>query len=114
MNKFPVSRMMVVVLGLFLGGRVERAQADDQARNLYQQTVKAAVWVRCGEGSGSGWVADRKRKLIVTNHHVVEDQDEARIYFPVWTDGDLVVEKSAYAKMRHLRARVIDIDISRD
>eukprot|EP00913_Durusdinium_trenchii_P022852 g21456.t1 len=61
------------------------------------------VFMRDGKsvGIGTGWVLDAERKLIVTNHHVVDmngPPSELRLYFPVKQNGEWVVDDSYYVR----------------
>jgi tetratricopeptide (TPR) repeat protein len=47
-------------------------------------------------GWGSGWVVDRDRKLLVTNHHVVGLARKAKVYFPVTEGKHVVTERNRY------------------
>lgn len=50
-------------------------------------------------GRGTGWVVDPKRRLIVTNHHIVDSNgpaDRLDVYFPVKVDGKWVNKLSYY------------------
>ncbi|MBY0523527.1 MAG: serine protease [Gemmataceae bacterium] len=90
-------------------------RAADETKGLYQKVLRATCWVKVpGVGTGSGWVVDLERKLVVTNHHVVENEDKVTIIFPVFKNGKLVVEKTAYADERGVRGKVLDTDVARD
>jgi S1-C subfamily serine protease len=45
---------------------------------------------------GTGWLVDRNRKLLVTNHHVVGDGLSVKVYFPIIEQGQLVSERNRY------------------
>ena len=84
---------------------------------LYRQLLPSVAFVRNSAGSGSGWILDTKRKLLVTNHHVVIDskgivQDEVQLFFPHYgPDGRLIAEKKYYldrASRLAIKGRVID------
>src|SRR5204863_375339 len=80
------------------------AEAIDPAQ-LYQQTLRGVVLVLVDDGSGSGWLIDRERRLIVTNHHVAGTSDEIRVYFPRFENGELVTSRAAYVQKRGLRGQ---------
>ena len=50
---------------------------------IYQTLLKSTAFIVVSGGRGSGWIVDRKRKLVITNHHVVEQSRTAKVYFPV-------------------------------
>jgi tetratricopeptide (TPR) repeat protein len=91
------------------------AAGELQAKEVYQRTLRATAWVRTPDGSGSGWVLDRGRRLLITNHHVAGGADEVLVHFPARRDGRVVAEKAEYlAKDPGVRGRVLDSDPGRD
>lgn len=63
----------------------------------YAVAVLDVGWVHARpDGIGTGWIVDRKRKLLVTCRHVVGEQKKVEVFFPASRDGTLVSEKSAY------------------
>src|SRR5437879_556889 len=108
----------VAVFAAVLALSVGRALADGASKNVYRQTLKSTAWLvvpyENGTGWGTGWVVDAKEKLLVTNHHVVEDRDKVYVIFPEYKDGRLVVERSEYKDNRGYRAKIIDTDVTRD
>jgi tetratricopeptide (TPR) repeat protein len=96
---------------------MEAAGAGPQSRDrsVYQKTLKAVVLIHVGPGAGSGWVVDRDRKLIVTNHHVISTAESVRVYFPAWKDGQLITEPAHYLKKeKPVVGTVVDSDPSVD
>jgi tetratricopeptide (TPR) repeat protein len=98
------------------------AQAETGA-DLYQQTLRGTAWVITpAKGKGTGWVVDRRRKLLVTNYHVVADHETVDVVFPVRRDGRLVTERTYYTEnLRELQragravsGRVVRKDGARD
>ncbi len=115
MNTRTVPALLVISLLVNLAGQVPAVRADDRAKSLYQRTLRATAYVECrGVGAGTGWVVDRAKGLLVTNHHVVEDQTSVFVLFPIYKDGRLMVEQSAYKNERGLRGKVLDTDVPRD
>lgn len=49
-----------------------------------------------GVGSGTGWVLDAERRLVITNHHVIEGAKTINVYFPVKRKGEWVNELRYY------------------
>jgi tetratricopeptide (TPR) repeat protein len=95
------------------------APAEEAARKVYQQALRATALVLVktptGVASGTGWIADRGGRLLVTNYHVVEAQDTVLICFPVYRKGRVVAERGFYAAhARPIRGKVIDGDPRRD
>src|SRR4029079_124364 len=49
-----------------------------------------------GLSMGTGWVVDVRRRLVVTNHPVVDGVDVVRVGFPIMKDGRVVNDKSSH------------------
>jgi regulator of sirC expression with transglutaminase-like and TPR domain len=105
-----------VLAALIVAAHACQARAGElRAKEIYQHTLRSAAWVRTDEGSGSGWVLDRANRLLVTNHHVVGNNDAVRVYFPVVRDGRVLAEKAEYLdKVKPVVGRVLDSDPGRD
>jgi tetratricopeptide (TPR) repeat protein len=107
-------------LGLwFLAASSGGTFADEPAKAVYQKLLHATACIEKPDGSwGSGWVVDRERKLLVTNDHVIVGYSPAvervGVLFPVFKNGQLVVERKRYADVPRLRAQVVDTDRPRD
>ena len=70
---------------------------------IFDKTVQSLVWILCPDNQdnsiaqGSGVLIDKELRLAVTNHHVVENNDEVGVYFPVRDlHGVLINERSFY------------------
>jgi tetratricopeptide (TPR) repeat protein len=61
-------------------------------------------------GWGTGWVVDARRRLIVTNHHVVDGFDVVRVGFPIMKDGRIVNDE----RVDLITGTVIDRSKQRD
>src|SRR5262245_22654786 len=96
MKTFQTRLAATLVLGLLLGAVPSRTFADQTTKNIYQKTLHSTAYVENKAGSGTAWVVDKNLRLLVTNHHVVEDQLNVFVLFPIFKDGKLVVEQSAY------------------
>jgi S1-C subfamily serine protease len=75
--------------------------AFDDTIKLYKMIIHGVVYIvnyeDDGVSSGSGFLIDGERKLVVTNYHVVDDESEVSVYFPVDNDDDgLETERSYY------------------
>lgn len=98
------------------------AGASLTPRQLYDQSVASVVWIidpHPAEGltyTGTGFVIDVQRRLIVTNQHVVERADgTVELYFPEFRDGELVTDAATYLQeVSTIRATVLDTDINCD
>src|SRR5947207_208133 len=109
-------------LALLLAQAGSPARADDEGANVYQKVLKSVVWIHSTRGpgklaTGSGSLIDRKHRLILTNFHVVGDNNRATVLFPAQQKGKLVAEREYYLeriKSSGIRGRVIARDQKRD
>jgi tetratricopeptide (TPR) repeat protein len=94
------------------------AGADTATKNIYQRTLHGTCWIIVqhgnGASTGTGWVVDRERKLVVTNQHVVENEDKVIVVFPQFREGKVVAERKAYSEERGCRGKVLDTDVPHD
>jgi len=81
--------------------------AQDSGAKAYLKGVRSSVYIRAPEWSGSGFVVDVKKGLVVTNWHVVDGLKEVQITFPIWERGRPIAEKSRYEGKVGLRAKVL-------
>jgi tetratricopeptide (TPR) repeat protein len=106
--------LVPVLLGLF-AAPASRVRAEEEApKKLYLQTLHATAYVKVRDGSGTGWIVDRDRRLLVTNYHVVEGFDRADVTFPTFKDGRLLVNAKDYKGKAGVSATVVDVDPERD
>lgn len=64
---------------------------------------------------GTGWVIDRKQRLLVTNHHVIEWKLDCNVYFPEFANGKLKTDpETSITEDRSYFGRVIDSDSTLD
>src|SRR5262245_53501470 len=87
------------------------AAQPDAGIQVYQNLLKSTVWIISerpnGRATGSGSLIDRKRNLILTNYHVVDDVDRVTVYFPAFRDGRVIAEREFYRqRARGIRGRV--------
>jgi S1-C subfamily serine protease len=88
---------------------------------VYQRTLRstAFVVVPCGEGFslGTGVFVDQRRKLVLTNYHVVQEQPEAAVFFPSFRNGQVISDPQYYvqnAERLAVPGRVVGTDRRRD
>lgn len=111
---------LVIVCFLLLGACARPAAANSAVgKKVYQNTLPGTVWIETRPNgrpglTGTGWVVDRERRLIVTNHHVVGTEAVVYVYFPTYRDGRLIAEKVLYRPETAVRAEVLDSDPTRD
>jgi tetratricopeptide (TPR) repeat protein len=70
-------------------------------KELYRQTLPGVVMVVADGGSGTGWIIDRDKRLIVTDFHVVASggltpADTVRLVFPAYKGDRVVAEGEFY------------------
>jgi len=64
---------------------------------VYQKTLPSVVFINSKGGSGSGFLIDRERRLVVTAYHVVANQTRVLVAFPVIKpDGTAVTKREHY------------------
>ena len=88
-------------------------------KELHQLLLNSSGWIiwqptETTTTSGTGWIVDKERKLMVTNDHVVDGIDTLQVIFPIWKDGRLVREEGEYSIKKSVKATVIDRDPVRD
>ncbi len=108
----------LVALGMWLALALPaRVQAEDAAARLYGKALDSSGWV-IGKGSaGAGCLVDGPNRLMVTNYHVVKDQDQVSVAFPVFVGDMLVADRDFYWKnwkILSVSAKVIFRDETRD
>jgi hypothetical protein len=90
---------------------------------LFNKVVKSCAYiltpVKGGHAEGSGSLIDAEKKLVVTNYHVVEEQDKVFVIFPLYIKGELLVDKNKYKdrvvnKGLGIKGTVLCRDKSRD
>jgi S1-C subfamily serine protease len=108
-----------VVLALALALSVAGSARADQA--VFDKALQSSAFVvvpKSGNqvGYGTGWVADREQRLVITNNHVVGAYDNVYIYLPVWDNASRLVTQSRELLRRQPRipGRVLARDAKRD
>src|SRR5947209_18991858 len=95
----PSRLAVLVVLAVPVAALPQPTPAEGGVK-VYQSVLKSTVWIISerpdGTASGSGSVIDRRRRLVLTNYHVVGDIDRVRVMFPAYRDGKLIAEKDFY------------------
>lgn len=93
------------------------AGVQDTGAKVYAQVVKSVVWVHSPRSNalatGSGSLIDAGRKIVLTNYHVVGDEQRAKVYFPAFRGDEIIPEKSYYRereKQFAIRGKVLAVD----
>lgn len=88
----------------------KRASADEP-KHIYQRTMRATVLVKVkvGDktGTGSGWVVNREKGLIITNYHVIENGTQVQVFLPIIRGGRVLGDQDLYKKEAALVVRVL-------
>ncbi len=106
----PVIGVVLFVLLAPVVGLTSPAGALD-AKQVYSQAVHGTVWIVNSLGwfsevQGSGYLADKQRRLVVTNYHVTQGRWYMDVYFPVLNgEGELIREASYYRSNRECLSR---------
>ena len=116
----PVVRGLLPLFLIGLPAATVAAQ-DDSGTKVYKRVVRSVVWVHSprsgGLAQGSGTLIDKDRRLVLTNYHVVEDENRARVFFPAFRSGQIISEKSYYTdriKQLAITGRVLARDKQAD
>ena len=112
LNKYPPG-LALTMLALAAWAGPARA---DETESIYARTLRGASLILTPTGSGTGWLIDLDRGLMVTNEHVVGNHGEVEVVFPEYDKAGRPVAEFAHY-VRHgarLRADVIDADGPRD
>lgn len=85
--------------------------------SIYSQILPSTVWVNAGDSTGTGFLVDASRKLVVTNYHVVHNDTRVRVFFPDFLNGRAINRRSHYlqdTEQLGIRGRVVYKDSSCD
>src|SRR5580704_16802573 len=123
-------RRLLLALPLLAFGAVPAADKTGPltGKEIYQRTLKSAVWIahvielgggKAALATGSGSLIDVPQRLILTNLHVVGTEKEVRVFFPQFDkQNKLIAAKDHYIqKLRNeggLTGTVLYADQKRD
>jgi tetratricopeptide (TPR) repeat protein len=110
---------VVLATLVVLQATLPQLQADTSGRDIYRKTLKTTAFIlvpqKSGIATGTGWVVDAKEKLIVTNHHVVEENPGILVLFPLYDkDGNVKADRADYKEENGYRCKLIHIDKKKD
>jgi S1-C subfamily serine protease len=98
----------------------KKTDSADSGEKVYVSTLHSTVWIVIPVGgsrarTGSGSLIDVNKRLILTNYHVVGDDEMGFVSFPIFQNGKLIAERDLYrAPGRRIPAKVIARDPKRD
>jgi len=110
---------LLLIPALLLAGLFSAADAYANSE-LYQRQLHSSVWIlQPAEGgrvsSGSGTLIDARRRLVSTNHHVVDYGEKVIVFFPIVKDGRVVQDRETYLREgEKIPGRVVAKDASKD
>jgi S1-C subfamily serine protease len=116
-------RSLLATLALAaLAGGPARADTTDTAE-LYAKVVKSCVFIvtptKQGVASGSGSLIDSEQRIVLTNQHVVDENEYVFVQFPIFReDGTVNGDKNLYMgnipENKAIRGKVMHRDQRRD
>src|SRR2546423_581365 len=90
----PLAALAFVAL---LAARTANGRAGEPAAGLHERAVRSAGWVATDKKSGAACLIDRENRLLLTNYHVVEENDDVLVAFPVYDgQGRLTADRQYY------------------
>jgi S1-C subfamily serine protease len=124
MRLYQSSLAVVTLLALPFAGAAPRLAAEDvDTEALYKKVVKSCVFIvtplKGGFAMGSGSLIDVEKKLVLTNYHVVDQENIVFILFPVFNkDGVMLTDREKYMELipadKSIKGKVLCRDKSRD
>jgi S1-C subfamily serine protease len=83
---------------------------------VYDHILRSTVWIVAGKSTGTGWVVDRERGLVVTNQHLVGSFPKTLVIFPAFDGKKRVIAERDYyfAKAPRVGALVLETSSRRD
>jgi S1-C subfamily serine protease len=105
MKRFRFASAALALLALPTLGLSPRlaAQDEDETAKLYKEVVDSAVFIitpipeKHALSRGSGSLIDKTRRYVLTNYHVVHEEDKIYVQFPVHLkSGEILKDKEKY------------------
>ncbi len=111
--------MMLVFCGYFsiCSQNAVRAQDEKTVYDRVLPSISVIMPETNGQytSSGTGWVLDAERRLILTNDHVTEGATDCLVYFPLFEDDQVVTEGDRnLIPSRAIHGKVVDSDPTTD
>jgi len=113
-------RHYLPIAGFLIAFSFQGLNAAENRQSVYNKVVPSVVAIVPdleGEDTtiGTGLLLDAKRRLVLTNHHVIEGSTKCRVFFPLMKNGQIVSDKDAtITESREIWAEVVDSSIGRD
>jgi S1-C subfamily serine protease len=124
MKRIRLALCILTVLAVPGLGLSPRLNAEElSGSDLYKKCVKSCVFIvnitKQGQSSGSGSLIDADKRLVLTNYHVVKDEEKVYVQFPVYNkDGTMMTDKKKYIERipagQAIIGKVLYRDKSRD
>lgn len=114
--------LLFTLLALVLFTSASRA-ADPNKIKRYVRALKASLLVvtpasKSSNFQGTGVLVEARRRLVITNYHVVQDKTDVLLYFPTFVGRRLLTARDVYSKVisrrQGLRGKVLARDKTRD
>jgi S1-C subfamily serine protease/Tfp pilus assembly protein PilF len=92
--------LLLLAGGVWAGSSARPASEVSTRAAIYRQTLKGTAWIHAPDrGKGTGWVLDTSRRWLITNYHVVGENDTVEVIFPGAEDsGRIIAERSWYVE----------------
>ncbi|HVJ80721.1 MAG TPA: serine protease [Planctomycetia bacterium] len=95
---------------------------QDAGSTVYEKALKSTAWIYAPQSAttaayGTGTLIDEKRRLVLTNYHVVGSAQTVMAMFPLYRKGVLVAERGEYRramKDHGIKGKVVARDQARD
>src|SRR5688572_5284368 len=110
MNRYATAaRAALIVITLFA---CQLRTGAAEAAHIYGRTLRGTGLIVTPSGTGSGWMLDAKRGLLVTSEHVVTGHDRVEVIFPEYDKAGRPQAEMSYYRQhgRRLKAEVVDAD----
>ncbi|HLW64945.1 MAG TPA: serine protease [Gemmataceae bacterium] len=113
MKRLALNCILVIALNGLSTASISAQEAP------FEKVLSSTVWVEYVQGTqtkiGTGSLIDREQRLVVTCQHVMHDQKQANIYFPMWNKFGLMVNGLDYLRSKNgITGRVVATDDDRD
>ena len=107
-------KLFVLAMLLALASQV---RAQDPSPGLYVKALDASGWVIGKASSGAGCLVDGPHRLMLTNYHVIQEEETVHVAFPVFTGETVIDNRDFYWKnwrLLSIGGKVIHRDKKRD